>query len=341
MALAVPIAHPEAAPVLPPIPVTELGRAPWADLVDRFPDRLRPILDAAAASYGRRALVVGDMVTRAWSSHLPHEVHADIAAVAEAVGEPGAWLLNFSYEWGCTSAGVPNADGTPRLLRAMDWQLPSLGRTLIAVGREGAAGRWVNLGWPGFAGAVQGLAPGRFAAAINQAPGPRTPFGRVGDWVASKLAVLGSRGLPPVLALRTAFDTCRTFADACRHLIETPVCAPALYSVVGTKPGEGVLIERTPTRAVVHHGLPTVANHWLTEGMPGRSWSVLTVERLAWIRDHLKARRPGAAPFSWLAFPVLNDTTRLAFEACPASGLLIAQGYEADGPATAVLEMTA
>ena len=42
----------------------------------------------------------------------------------------------------------------------------------------------------------------------------------------------------------------------------------------------------------------------------------------------------------WLAPPVLNELTRLALRAEPASGRLWVQGYEAYGPATAVLELT-
>jgi hypothetical protein len=47
-----------------------------------------------------------------------------------------------------------------------------------------------------------------------------------------------------------------------------------------------------------------------------------------------------AAPstaFSWLAPPVLNRTTRVVCEMNPAAGTMAAQGWEADGPATAVL----
>jgi hypothetical protein len=53
----------------------------------------------------------------------------------------------------------------------------------------------------------------------------------------------------------------------------------------------------------------------------------------------------GAGPdFAWLQPPVLNPTTRLALYAEPASGRLVAQGFEAEGPhhvrpATAVTEI--
>ena len=41
--------------------------------------------------------------------------------------------------------------------------------------------------------------------------------------------------------------------------------------------------------------------------------------------------------FAWLQAPLLNQTTRLVMSAEPASGRLVARGYEADGPATRFL----
>lgn len=323
------------------IPLEENGDDPLARLVGRHRSRLRIILASARSAYGPAALRVGDVLARQRAARLPDRFRQELAAIAEAVAEPGAWLLNFSYEWGCTTAGAPEPDGSPRLLRALDWTLPGLGRSVIAVRMRGAAGPWLNLTWPGFAGAVQAVARGRFAAAMNQAPGPRTPFGALGDWLAAKIAAWRRDGLPPVLALRDAFDTCRSFAEARRHLAEVPLCAPVLFSLVGTRPGEGALIERAVGRTVVHDGLPAVANHWLTAGLPGRSRSIATAERLAGIRAHLASRRPAAPPFGWLTAPVLNGTTRLALEAVPATGRVLARGYEPEGPATALLDVLA
>ena len=47
---------------------------------------------------------------------------------------------------------------------------------------------------------------------------------------------------------------------------------------------------------------------------------------------------PGSG-LDWLAPPVLNELTRLALRAEPATGRLWVQGYEAYGPATSVLEL--
>ena len=51
-------------------------------------------------------------------------------------------------------------------------------------------------------------------------------------------------------------------------------------------------------------------------------------------------RVPGSLDLTWLHWPILNKETRLALAADPAQGRLIAQGYEANGPATHPLELS-
>lgn len=45
------------------------------------------------------------------------------------------------------------------------------------------------------------------------------------------------------------------------------------------------------------------------------------------------------AGFSWLIPPILNHFTRVAFVANAATGLLMAQGWESDGPATQIFTL--
>jgi len=325
--------------VHPDIPVVDLGVGGCDHLASAFPERLKLILATARGRYGQPVLWLGDRVARRWAARADLAYRDEYAAVAAAVGVSGTWMLNFSYEWGCTSAVVFESDGAPRLLRTMDWQMPSLGSTLLAVRSQGEAGPWLNLAWPGFVGVIQGLAPGRFAASINQAPDPDSGWGRLGDWIAGKRAIWRNGLTPPALLLRRVFESCADFAEARARLAGTPVCAGAFFTLVGVRPGEAAVIERTPHGAVIHDGGAAVSNHWLSPGLPGRSRSYLTRERLAAIREHQGARRPGAAPFCWLKAPILNETTRLALEAVPATGELRVQGFEPDGPATAVLAL--
>lgn len=333
---------PTAGVALTEIPVVDLGTDGFDRLVRDYRDRLDMILGAARRQYTSPVLWLGDRLSRGWASRADLPYLDEYAAVAAAVGQPGAWLLNFSYEWGCTAAVVRDGpSGAPRLLRTMDWQMPTLGRTLLAVRRRGAAGVWLNLSWPGFVGTVQAVASGRFAAALNQAPDPDSGCGQVGDWLAGKVAIWRNGLMPPALLLRAVFDDCRTFAQARARLIETPICAGALFTLVGTVAGDSVVIERTRRGAVTHDGLAAVSNHWLTPGLPGRSRSRWTVERLAAIRSHQATRGADARPFAWLAPPILNDTTRVALEAVPGTGALWVRGYEPEGRVTRTAALAA
>src|SRR5262249_40440392 len=103
---------------------------------------------------------------------------ADLAwAVVEPVCRGGAqgrrrgWPArgvprNYSYEWGCTTGAAPDGDGVT-LMRTLDWPFDGLGRALVVMRQQGAAGPYLSVTWPAFAGVLTGLAPGRFAAAIN------------------------------------------------------------------------------------------------------------------------------------------------------------------------------
>ena len=99
---------------------------------------------------------------------LDHEI---LAAIAAALEFSGIWFLNGSYQWGCTSCARDDAEhGAPWLARTLDWPFPGLGRHVEVVQMAGAAGDFYSIAWPGFVGVLTGMAPGRFSAAINQAP---------------------------------------------------------------------------------------------------------------------------------------------------------------------------
>ena len=44
--------------------------------------------------------------------------------------------------------------------------------------------------------------------------------------------------------------------------------------------------------------------------------------------------------FTWAIYPVVNEDTRLAMSANPQTGELRVQGFEADGPATEVFDLS-
>src|SRR5262245_17805801 len=117
----------------------------------------------------RTLLPVMDALTRVWMQRSRSPYVADVAAIVAALGLPGVWFLNGSYEWGCTAV-ARDEDGAPWLARTLDWPYPGLGRHLEIARMRGAAGEFFNVAWPGYAGVLTASAPGRFAAAINQAP---------------------------------------------------------------------------------------------------------------------------------------------------------------------------
>jgi hypothetical protein len=253
-----------------------------------------------------------------------------------------AFLLNYSYEWGCTTAAAhdPSAGGTT-LLRTLDWPFDGLGRALVVVRQQGRAGRYVSVTWPGFVGVLTGLAPGRFAAAINQPPLPLPGWDKAVGWLAARWLVHQSSALPPSHLLRLAFDTCGSFADAVDLIRRTPICLPAIFTLAGPESGEAVVIERTQTLAF-EPTEPAAANHWAADPGPvGRPRDASSLHRRRAMAQ-LAARAPdGSLDWSldWVRPPILQRDTRLAMMANPRTGRLLAQGREKTGPATAIIDM--
>ena len=110
-----------------------------------------------------------DGAARHWLSRSCSPYVSEIAQIAAMLGFPGTWLLNCSYQWGCTSL-AREEDGVPWLARTLDWPFPGLGRYADVVRLEGPAGEYFSVTWPGYAGVLTATAPSRFTACINQAP---------------------------------------------------------------------------------------------------------------------------------------------------------------------------
>ncbi|MGF1629179.1 MAG: hypothetical protein ACFCUT_06885 [Kiloniellaceae bacterium] len=336
---------------LPEIPLHDVAGP--LDLLRLEPARLAALIAAAERQYPSVAIALADRLSRRWLEQSENPYLAEITAVAEALGRPGAHFLNLSYEWACTCSVGPTADGTAaRLTRVLDWPFEGLGAEVVAVRQQGPAGvpnsDWVNLTWPGFTGCIQGHAPGRFAAAFNQAPlRRRSPFKYL-DWALDRLGLWRARALPPSHLLRRVFDTAPNFAAAKAMLTETPLALPAIFSLAGPGPQDYTVIERLEDRAVIHASLEgdslVAANHWAGVPLPRARPRGAVSDRRA---EVMRAEAPQAGgDFTWLKAPVLNPTTRLALYAEPASGRLVAQGFEAAGPnravaATAVTEILA
>jgi hypothetical protein len=283
-----------------------------------------------------------DALTRRWLRRSSSPYVAEAETIAAALGFPGIWFLNGCYQWGCTTLAHEQA-GAPWLMRTLDWPFPGLGRRLEVARMRGPAGDFDNVTWPGYVGTLTASAPGRFAAAINQAPvwrRTRHPWLRPYDFALNALRTWRIRFIPPDHLLRQVFETCATFAEARRRLETTPIARPVIYTLVGCKPGERCVIERTEERFASRGDDTSAANDWLRSTPP---WEARISSQHMFTRtydeaaDNSRTRRLQLAArtghfrggqFDWVTPPVLNPFTRLAVEMCPATAELRALGYE-------------
>ena len=291
----------------------------------------------------RPLLPVFDHYAKQWLMRSCSPYVEEIGAIATALGFPGIWFLNGSYQWCCTALAREEGPA-PWLVRTLDWPFPGLGRYAEIAHMQGPAGDFFNVTWPGYVGVLTALAPGRFAAAINQAPMKRRTHGRwlrLYDLGVNALdTLLHVRDIPPDQLLRQVFETCRDFGEARLMLESTPVARPVIYTLVGCAPGERCVIERTEQSAQTRQSETAAANDWLASTshwearIGGGRIFTNTFEDAA---ANSRARRetltnwPGRfahESFAWITPPVLNPFTRLAVEMCPAAGVLRAVGYE-------------
>lgn len=324
------------------IPLIDLGKSGPARLVEAEPDRTAALIAAGRRQYGGLTIDLLDIASRRWAKRLggPYLAEADRAA---ATGLPrGFWFMNYAYEWGCTTSAAPAGDGTGvELLRSLDWSVDELGRQAVVTRQECPVGSVYNVTWPGFLGVITAMAPGRFCAAINQAPvlrRLRLPFSYpwLLDWVWTRIRTFRGGRMAPAHLLRQVMETCATYDEAREALMRTPLALPVFFTLAGTRPGEACVIERLEEGAQLHHSPAAVANHWLSPELRGRARGAESHGRRAKI---IADQARGAGGFDWLSPPILNGDTRLAVEANAATAMLRVRGYEKGGVATNIFDL--
>ncbi|PIW25902.1 MAG: hypothetical protein COW30_17920 [Rhodospirillales bacterium CG15_BIG_FIL_POST_REV_8_21_14_020_66_15] len=315
------------------IPLVEARRDGPIAVVQAERARFEVLFRAGRAHYGPLFLSLGDRLTKTWLDDCPTPYRADLDACAAAHPGAGVYMLNLSYEWSCTTAvGVPPSGRGNRLLRTLDWPLKGLGRNVVVARMAGAAGPWFNVAWPGFAGAATAMAPGRFAAALNQPPMKKYTSSCWLDWAVERTRVWRRRLLPPTHLLRWVFETCETYENARAVLAETPIAVPAFFSLSGVDGHQGCVIERTETAAFIRDGgNVSIANHWVKAPIAGRARGLDSPGRFALMEACRDRVEDG---FDWVRAPILNPTTRLAVTANALTGSLQVRGYEPEGPVT-------
>jgi len=179
-------------------------------------------------------------------SVLPAELNEEMLGVALTTGlsVEDVALGNLYYDalkviWGCTAFAVETPRG-PIHARNLDWWTSNRAlstETLVTRFINGPVGPFFTIGWPGFVGALSGFAPKRFSVTLNSVISGDAP----------------DVALPVVALLRLVLQEEPTFDAAVARLSDAKIASDAIIMVVGTQPGEMVVIERTPSRHAVRH----------------------------------------------------------------------------------------
>src|SRR5690242_2588267 len=297
-----------------------------------------------------------DRLARRWLMRSCSPYVAEIEAIVAALGFPGVWLLNASYQWSCTALAREEG-AAPWLARTLDWPFPGLGRHAEVARMRGPAGEYLSVTWPGYVGVLTAMAPGRFAAAINQAPLRRRtlhPWLRLYDIAANAVNTWRRvRHIPPDQLLRVVFEECISFAEARQRLETTPIARPVIYTLAGCRAGERCVIERTEDGFSTRVSATCAANDWHEEGVgwEARIGADVLMTCIPSEAGAASRRRREALAgwngslhtdsFAWVEPPVLNRFTRLAVEMCAATGELRVAGYEREPGAEVAHRATA
>lgn len=121
---------------LPAIPVIDARGAAEPAVVSALaePVRLRLVLDAGNRTYTRHGVRHAEERSRVLSARLSSPYADAVRQVDRAAGRRSAYMLNHSYEWGCTSGAVDDPGGSDAiLLRTLDWPFDGL-RCAMACG---------------------------------------------------------------------------------------------------------------------------------------------------------------------------------------------------------------
>jgi hypothetical protein len=329
------------------IPYVDLGGYTPLELLYLYRRSALALVEGAKRTFGEASRLAGtvampwsDRASRRWLEKSANPYLREIAAMAQALGLPGVYTLNVCFEWGCTS-GVWRSEGNPLLRRVLDWPFPALGEHIVVARQKGPAGDFFNVTWPGLSGILQAMAPGRFAAAINQAPMRRRGAGLAGDWALGRLAVGRNLALPPSHLLRHTFETAPDYTAAKAMLCTTPIAVPAIFVLSGVHSGEGCVIERTEEAFAVREmadGHVCATNHFESHlNQTGHGWRARPIDS----HDRLVCARTlgPATDLSWFAPPIANVNSRLALTANAAKGSLAVIGTAGAEPVTEIFHL--
>ena len=334
------------------IPFIDIRDKSTVTLVEEHADRALRLIHASRDVFGMAsrlashiALPVGDTFSRRWLDKTNNPYLAEIDAYAKLLPTKGVYALNMCYEWGCTSGAYRNGEGVT-LTRVLDWPFPSLGENIVIAHQRGKSDDFYNITWPGVSGIFQAVAPGRFAAALNQAPMRRYKTGIFIDWARNRGKINRHTGLPPAHLLRHVFETATDYESAKEMLSTLPVSIPVIYILSGTKENQGCVIERLEEtchiRELNAHGNACAANHFESplNGV-GHGWLPRALDSHG--RAKTASSRTGkdiTGEFAWFTAPIANPLSRLALMADAAKGSFSVMGTDGVKPVTKVFSIS-
>jgi len=336
--------------MLPEIPFVDIRGGSPVDLLRQFPGQAKVLARATTETFGlasrigaRVAFPHMDRASRAWLTASENPYREEIAAFESILGIRGVQTLNICFEWGCTSGAFRSRDGIV-MRRVLDWKFPALGEHLVIALQSGPAGDFYNVTWPAVSGLYHALAPGRFAAAINQAPMRLHGAGLIHAWTENRIAVKRIRAWPAAHLLRHVFETAPDYAAAKAMLCDHPIAVPAIFTLAGID--AGCIIERTEYAFAVREiagDRVCASNHFETHlNETAKGWhprSHDSPERLACALA-LDSREIDDG-FAWFKPPIANPTSRVVINANPATGAFAVMGVAGAKPVTATFRLPA
>ncbi len=323
------------------IPYVDLrGKTP-VDLLRAYPDKAHALITATRRTFGIWSdaaswvgLPLADRHSLRWLKRTRNPYLGEIESFADILRVRGVYALNLSYEWGCTT-GAYRTGETVGMLRVLDWPFPQLGRQVMVVRQSGKAGDYYNVTWPAISGVFTGLAPGRFAAALNLAPMRRHHMTLVGDWLINRRLMENASGIPPAHLLRQVFEQAESYEGARAMLMKVPVALPSIFILTGPKAGQGCVIERLESDAVATDLAAgqriTASNQFQSRfDTEGEGWRPREIDSEGRLRQSLSIHGHELLgdDFQWLQGPIINRRTRVVVVADAATGRLMVQGYE-------------
>ena len=327
------------------IPLVDIRGHTPLELLFLHRGRARELAEGAAKMLGvagtHLLMPAFDRASHHWLKKARNPYLEEMELIAKAVNIPGTYALNTCFEWGCTG-GVWSGETGLVLRRVLDWPFPRLGENAVVAHQSGKVGDFYNVTWPGFSGVLQAMAPGRFAAALNQAPMRKHGAGFIGDWAVGRFHVSRTHALPPSHLLRRVFETTRDYAAAHSLLCMTPLAVPAIFTLSGTRASEGCVIERTENSYTVRPlagSRVCATNQFETPPADGGDgWRPRPLDSQARYAQAmaLPGREEG---FSWFIPPIANRNSRLVMTAHAARGTLTVLGTAGESPVTEIFEL--